>query len=827
MSGISTILNIGKEALLAQQTAISVASHNIANADTEGYSRQSLTLTTAASSAIGIGYLGNGVQQVSIMRQYDQFISRQIVEQNSTLGYLEAQSEAYPILEAIFDETGDLGVSDLLNSFWDSWQALSDNPELDSSRQQVLEQGQLLIDKVQNITAAIGELRSDLNVSMDAAVSDVNAITRQIADLNGQISSTETATAQQNDLRDKRDALVNELAGYLDVTSFESGNGACTVMLADGHSLVDAGQQWDIAWNEDGLSWISENAGGESSATAIKGGSDLGGKIGGWTEVLGQIEEGNSDNYAGQLDAFANALIREINQQYSQGVGLAPFSQELQSVQIPDTALLTAALDAGQAGTAIPAGTLQINGVNIGRIAGGAASSGLAAAKSANTAAAINAAACGVTAKLTSQVSGTAITAGLAAGETVNFTVGGIEVSYTAAAPETAGETAANLVDAINSAITAYNSDPANSPEMTMEAMVGDGTNGGAADSLILRNTNAGDESAIVISGIDAAEAAEGKLGLTGGSFSADATHNSGTVSLFATEDIAIEAGSNDTYLDQLGLGGGNVSSDDVAGDGQLTFRASDNAVSGVLQGLAYADELQTDGGGFDLWLYNGDGSLAWPDAVSVDLTRAYTLQDVAEAINTSLANTTGASPAWLTASVRDNRLVLTPDSDHQFAFGGDNTNFLAGAELNTFFTGSSAADMAINQTVTDNPDYLAAGLVGEDGEIYTGNNNNALLLGNICDREDVAFTGGSQTSLNDFYSSLVGDIGLDSQAATDNLEYQTLLGNQLMDLRDSASGISLDEEMANLIKYQQAYSAAAKLITMADEMMQTLLDTI
>ena len=827
MSGISTILNIGKEALLAQQTAISVASHNIANADTEGYSRQNLTLTTAASSPLAIGNLGNGVRQVSIMRQYDQFITRQIVEQNSTLGYHEAQNDIYPVLEAVFDETDDLGMSDLLNAFWDSWQELSDNPELTSSRQEVLEQGQLLVDKLQSITTSLGDLRSDLNLSLAGAVSEVNSITRQIAELNGQITSTETATAPQNDLRDKRDTLINELAGYLDISCCESATGACTVMISDGHALVEGNSQCDIAWNDEGLAWLSESAGGTQTATVVKEGSGIGGKIGGWSEILGQIEEGDPDNYAGQLDAFAEALIREINQQFSQGVGLAAFSGELQSAQIPDTALLTATLDAGQSATAITAGTLEINDTSIGMIAGGQASYGLATAKSANTAAAINAAACGVTAKLTTQVSGAAITAGLAAGETVSFAVGGIEVSYTAVGAETPAETAANVAGAINDAVTIYNADPTNTPAMTLEAAVGDGANGGATAAIILRNTNAGDESAIVISGIDPGDAAEGKLSLTAGSFAADAAHNTGTVSLFSTDTIDITAGTNDACLDQLGLGGGNVSSSDVAGDGQLVFQAGDNAVSGVLQGLAYADELQTDGGSFSLWLYNADGTPALPDAVTVDLTRVYTLQDVADAINTSLTNATGANPAWLTASVQDNRLVLTPDSEHQFAFSNDSANFLATAELNTFFIGSSAADMAINQTVLDNPDYLTAGLVVEDGEIYSGNNSNALLLADIRDREDVAYTGGREASLDEFYSSLVGDIGVGSQAAADNLEYNTLLGNQLMDLRDSAAGVSLDEEMANLIKYQQAYAAAAKLITIADEMMQTLLDTI
>ncbi|MBI5558226.1 MAG: flagellar hook-associated protein FlgK [Deltaproteobacteria bacterium] len=827
MSGISTILNIAKEALSAQQTAISVASHNIANADTEGYSQQSLNLTTASSSPVGVGNLGNGVKAVSIMRQYDRFLTRQIVEQNSTLGYLEAQSETYPVVEAIFDETDDLGVSGILNSFWDSWQELSDNPELESARQQVLEKGQLLVDKLHHIVSSIGQLRSDLNVSMDSAINEANTITRQIADLNLQISSTETPTAQQNDLRDQRDTLVNELSGYLDISYFESSNSAYTVMLSDGHSLVTNDKQWDLGWSEDSLSWISEDASGRRSETALKGGASLGGKIGGWSEVLGQIAEGDPDNYLGQMNAFANTLIREVNQQYSQGVGLTPFDEELQSVEVADTALLTATINAETAASTVATGTLEINGTDIGRIPGGAASFGLATTKSANTATAINAAECGVTAKLTTQVSGDAVSSGLGAGETVNFSVCGIDISYTAAAVETAEQTAANVVSAINGALASYNSDPANTPQMTLEAVVGDGANGGAANSIILCNTNEGDESAIVISGIDPADAAENKLGLNNGSFQADAVHNTGTVALFSTEDIEIEAGTNDSLLNQLGLGGGNVSADDIAGDGRLTFRTSDNAAKGSLQGLGYADQLQTDNGSFDIWLYDADGNPALTTSVTVDLTRAYTLQDVADAINTALSNETGASPAWLVASVRDNQLVLTPNKTHQFAFAEDTTNFLATAELNTFFSGSSAADIAIQQTVLDNTDYLAAGTVSENGKIYTGDNSNSLQIINIRDKERLAFQGGKEATLDDFYAALISDIGTDSQVADNNLEFNTLLANQLMNMRDSASGVSLDEEMANLIKYQQAYTAAAKLITIADEMMQTLLDTI
>jgi len=827
MSGIATILNIGKEALMAQQTAISVASHNIANADTEGYSRQSLTLTTATATSIGVGYLGNGVEQVSIMRQYDQFITHQIVDKNSTLGYLEAQTEAYPVLEAVFDETDELGVSDLLNAFWDSLQELSDNPELDSSRQDVIQQAQLLIDKLDTITESISELRADLGVSMKSAIDEVNSITKQIADLNKQISSTESENTQQNDLRDKRDTLISELSSYIDISCFQAGNGTYSVVMADGHTLVSGNQQWDLGYTGDTLNWISENATCVTTETAIKGGTDIGGKIGGISSILNQISEGDTDNYVGKLNTFANALIREINQQFSQGIGLTAFSDELVSANVANTAVLTTTIDAEQAGSSIAAGTLEINGISIGKIAGGTATYGLATKKTANMAEAINNAECGVSAKLTTQVSGAAISDGLAAGESINFTICGIDVSYTASANETSAETAANIVTAINDTINAYNADSTHTPKITLEADIGNETNGGAANSIILRNTNAGDESVIIIAGIDASDAAESKIGLSDGNYAADATYNTGTVSIFSTDDIEIKAGTNDLYLEQLGLGGGNISSDDIADDGKLTFRSSDNSISGVLQGFAYSDELQLDGGSFSLWLYNEDGSTAFSNSVTVDLTRCYTLQDVADAINTTLSNVNGINPAWLTATVEENRLVLTPDGEHEFAFASDTTNFLATSELNTFFTGSSATDIAINQTIADNPDYIAAGTVGEDGEILSGNNSNALLLVEISQKEDITFTGGKKASLNDFYTSLIGDIGLDSQDADDSLEYTTMIANQLIDLRDSASGVSLDEEMANLIKYQQAYNAAAKLITIADEMMQTLLETI
>ncbi len=829
MSGISSILNIGKEALLTHQTSISVAANNIANVDTPGYTRQTLTLTTAQSSPVGVGYLGGGVEAVSIERQYDQFITQQLINQNSTLSNLTAQQEVYQLVETIFNEAEGLAVNDLLSQFWNSWQELANNPETTGTQQTVVQQGQTLVDQLQNMYTEIIELRSQVGVSIGAAVDEVNTLTGQIADLNQLISSTETPSQQQNDLRDQRDELVKELSGLVDVQYFETDNGSYTILLAnDGHTLVENNKQWDVSWSDNTLYWQNSDANGVTTKTAVKNGAEVGGEIGGFIELNNQLAEGNPDNYLGQLDSFSNALIREVNQQYSQGVGLAPFSEEITGTTVPDTALLMTTIDAAQASQDIAAGAIQINDRSIGEIDGGATINGLAMDKAANTAEAINDANAGVTAKLTTLVAGDAVNTGLAVGESVSFTVNSIAVTYTATAVETASQSATNVTAAINSALDAYNADPTNNPKMTIEAVLGDGSNGGAADSIVLKNTNDGDQSSIVIAGVDSSDPAEGKLGLANGTFIADEDHNTGEVAFFSTEPFTIEAGNDDRYLDQLGLGGGNVSADDEAGDGRLSFSTTDNSVTGSLQGLDYADELSLDGGSFDIWLYNVDGSLALTEPVTVSLDRAYTLDDVADAVNTAITSATGNSSAWVEATVQQNQLVLTPDADHQFAFANDNSNFLASAEINTFFIGNSTATIAINTTVADNLDYLASGKVGETGEILSGDNSNALLLSSLSDKEDVFFVGNTEEdSLDGFYSTLVGSIGLDSNTVNDNVEYNTMLAEQLLNFRDSASGVSLDEEMANLIKYQQAYSAAAKLITMADEMLQTLLQIV
>ena len=933
MSGIASVLNIAKEALLAHQSSISVTGHNIANVNTPGYSRQVLNLVSPSASPEAGGFFGTGVKADTISRQYDQFMVKRITDQNSSITNLEAEQQTLRVVETIFNEAPGLAVNDLMSQFWEATQGLSNNPELSASRQAVVQQAELLDDQLHSMTSQIVDSRNDISLSIGTSVDDLNSLTKELAGLNTQITTTETDKQQQNDLRDSRDQILMKISGLVGINYFETSTGAYTVMLDDGHTVVEDNDAWSFDWSENSLYWQRTNSNDITTKAELTDAAALGGTLGGLIEVNNQLVEGNPDNYLGRLNSLANALIREVNQQYSQGVGLNTFTEPLTGTELAnDTTLLHTTLDSQAASETIAAGTFTINDRVVGKIDGSTAVYGLAMGKTFNAAETINAATAGVEATLTTQVAGSAVT-GLAAGESVSFTVNGVDISYTAPALETAGETATNVTDAINSAIDAYNLLSSSTPKVTIRAIVGNGLNGGASNSLILKNTKEGDSSQIIIGGIDTATA-DGNLGIADGTYVADSTHNTGELSLFALNTpLTINGGSNDQMMAQLGwassisyadmavsvpavdttvnfevngipisanilstdtsavaaqkiidkinvakvttgvtaiLGDGTnggvpnsvVFQSDVAnidievgspvdesilgfstllkrsvagadqspGDGKLSYEFSDHGVLSSMHGYDYSRELVTDGGSFDMWLYNSNGTNALPQAVTVSLDRAYTLQDVADSFNISMKNANAVDASgqqWVTASVFNNQITFTPSGGHQFAFGGDTSNFLATAGINTFFTGSSADSININSLVSEDLNNLATGTVNQFGEMFTGDNSNILEITNIQRKEAIAFIGSASDTLDGHYNSLVAEIGLKSKSVEADLEFNIQVNDQLNIMRDAASGVSLDEEMANLIKFQHAYSAAAKLITASDEMMQTLLNTI
>jgi flagellar hook-associated protein 1 FlgK len=153
-----------------------------------------------------------------------------------------------------------------------------------------------------------------------------------------------------------------------------------------------------------------------------------------------------------------------------------------------------------------------------------------------------------------------------------------------------------------------------------------------------------------------------------------------------------------------------------------------------------------------------------------------------------------------------------------------------AGVDLNgddglPLFTGSTAGDIAVNPAIQQDPDTLAAAKRESDATYAAGDNRNAL---DIAALQTASLTlGGSTRTLDEYYGQLVSQIGTDAQRAEQDVAYQGAILEQLNNRRDAISGVSIDEEMTNLIKFQQAYSAAARLITQVDDMMRTILEMV
>ncbi len=238
-------------------------------------------------------------------------------------------------------------------------------------------------------------------------------------------------------------------------------------------------------------------------------------------------------------------------------------------------------------------------------------------------------------------------------------------------------------------------------------------------------------------------------------------------------------------------------------------------ALGNLEAGLLFGDKLQA--GNLTLWVYDADGNgTAHQIAFDPDTDD---LEDV-EASITGIAN--------LTANITGaNQLNISAADGYSFAFGSDSTGLLAALGLNTFFEGEDARSFTINQQVFNNLDFINAGHVNGAGEINVGDNAVAKELAGLQYTKVDFYTpheGTTSQTISDYYNSLVGNVGADTANSKFTFNYFKSLATDLNNRQEEVSGVNLDEEMGNLIKFQHSYSAAAKLISTADQMFQTIL---
>jgi flagellar hook-associated protein 1 FlgK len=262
--------------------------------------------------------------------------------------------------------------------------------------------------------------------------------------------------------------------------------------------------------------------------------------------------------------------------------------------------------------------------------------------------------------------------------------------------------------------------------------------------------------------------------------------------------------------------------------------------------GLPFYDKLETQGH-FKIYVYDAQGNAT---AHRIETTSTMSLNELAAAIN-QIDN--------MNATVTNGQITISADSNYSFNFGEittynettqtnqTNTNLLAVLGINTFWEGEGAGGIKVNDVVDGDHAKIAAGFIagveeddvppvnGKVGEYEAGDNRNALALALLrstqvsLTKTNYTLSGGATTqtvslSLGEFLGDIVSTIGAKVDDAQTNGDFHDMLGSQLDTLIKNYSGVNLDEELLDLLKYQRAYQAAARIITTADEFLQTLM---
>lgn len=301
MPGIGSLLSVARTALQAQQAGVAVAGHNIANAQTAGYSRQTVNASARVAELRPEGAVGTGVQVTGILRARDRLLDAQFRQSAAGASGSAARRNLLQSVEGVLGAGGDAALGSVLDQFYNAWNDLSSNPASAASRANVRERGFTLTNTINNLANQVDTVANTASESASALVERVNSITTQIAQLNVQIVAGDAASGSANDLKDSRDRLIDELATIVPLTATEMPNGAGRVNVG-GIALVDGASAQSMSLLV-----------GSSFQVSVAGSPDpmrfTDGTLGHTMQVM------NSDLPAVRqsLDALAAGIVRDVN----------------------------------------------------------------------------------------------------------------------------------------------------------------------------------------------------------------------------------------------------------------------------------------------------------------------------------------------------------------------------------------------------------------------------------------------------------------------------------------------------------------------------------
>lgn len=690
---VSSLLNTGSHALLANQVALNVTGNNVANVETDGYCRQSVRFEEFTPMNRRGGQIGQGAYAAEVYRNFNRFIENSYLDRFTLQERWNEEATILGSVENIFNEANRDGISSQMAAFFRSWSKLAGTPDDQATREALLAQSNNLALLMRDTKTNLQNIQREMDDYIKQSVDEANSILDQLLKVNKQIAVTDVPGVNNaNNLYDTRDQLVRKLSGILDIRVDDKGGTDFAVYTKGGQPLLHEQSVFKLQY---------QSADVEKQTKGFMG--DM--VVSGQDAYEYTMEFVNNNEFRVSLDGGKSWLRDE------------------------DGSITTF--------TAPPPGqTVKVKNLDI-----------------------------------SFDYTGVAADDQFTSGDRFFVT------------PKSGVYWDSPTRDNINITPQTNSDGTENSSRIT---------GGKLAAYFNVRDYDVGRY-------IDKLDALAKSL-----TWEVNVLHSQGS----GLKALTNMQGSYEARNTSVPLGSRN-------------------------SGLPYADKLQAGNLSFHFYdattnatISMGSNSLDFGGGSNFD-PAVHSLEDVAAAINSSYPDPANPGRNMVTATIEGGKLCIVAANGVNFKMGSDTSGLLAGMGLNTFFQGSSASDFSINPILKDNLGYINAQSVdGQDQEGNVGDGAIAARIAQLATKELTISTTweNSKTSLTGYYAGLVGLVGSDTQTANFNAKYHTSLTTDVDAQSASISGVNIDEEMTNLIRFQHSYTAAAKLITTADQMLETIL---
>ena len=323
MARIWGMVDVGKRSMLNSQSALQTVGHNIANKNTEGYSRQRVELESNPAVGSGQLRLGTGARVSGVTRTNNSYIEKQIQQEGGRMGMSKGRSEALQRVEHVYNEQVHKGLNKFMADFFNAFRGLSNNPESLAARSLVKETADFLTQDFQRVNRNLTSIQEDIDQQVQAHTVEVNKLTQEIASLNAKVQHIEINGSPANDERDRRDLLIKKLGEKIDVRYSEGTDGMVTVNVAGSGVLVSGHTSRDLVTSASSAREGKREGNLELVYRATDKGTDVvitdqirGGEIGGLLEVRDETING----LIHKMDSMARTLATEVNAAHRLGV---------------------------------------------------------------------------------------------------------------------------------------------------------------------------------------------------------------------------------------------------------------------------------------------------------------------------------------------------------------------------------------------------------------------------------------------------------------------------------------------------------------------------